>query len=202
MQIKLLLIVVVCSMIFGCKKSSDPASSTDNLTTPAENFESFYKGKWEIQNGIADSNQFYTFQLKLDFDKSLYRWPKVSYGADSMEVNAAMLFVDAFAFYGDSLIIKSNTETIIPTFCLDSLIILQDKLSKNYQLKISKGILSKFPSTNQNGPINVVIAWYLQAGHIQNETSFEAIRNKMYYACSQSAYFLPIENKIINFPLQ
>lgn len=202
MQNKLFLIVIFCSMIFGCQKSSNPTSSSDTSNTPAQNFERFYKGTWEIQKGSADSTQFYTFQLKLDFDKNLYKWPKVTYGKESMEVNAAMVYMYAFVFYGDSLKIKSNTETIIPAFFLDSLVILKDKLSKSYQLKIAKEKLSKFPFSNQNGPINVVLAWYVQAGYIQKETSIQEMQNKMYYGTGQSAYFLPAENKIINFPLQ
>jgi hypothetical protein len=189
-------------MILGCQKSSNPTSSSVASETPPQNFERFYKGTWEIQKDSADSTQFYTFQLKLDFDRNLYGWPKVTYGGDSMEVNAAMVYMHTFVFYGDSLKIKSNTEIIVPTFFLDSLVFLKDKLSKNYQFKISKEKLSELPLSNQNGPINVVLAWYVQAGHIQNETSIQEIRNKLYYGTGQSAYFLPLENKIINFPLQ
>ncbi|MGE5363461.1 MAG: hypothetical protein ACM3SM_04970 [Bacteroidota bacterium] len=195
-----LVVFAVCCLFFGCQKSSNPTSSNDVSGTPPKVGPIFYGDNLEILTDCPDSSQFYTFQLKLDFDKSLYNWPKVNYGSDNIEVNAASVSAFVTIFYGDSLKIKSDTKEIVHLYYLDSLLYLKNGLSKNYQIKISKDEFSQYPLTNQHGPINMVISWVVCAGYIQDETNYDVIKNRLSSVSGTCAYFLPVKKQLINLP--
>ncbi|MCU7494723.1 MAG: hypothetical protein HF314_13475 [Ignavibacteria bacterium] len=197
---KLLFVLVLLALILGCQKDSGPLAFRDLLTAQAGNGKAFYMGKWEIEANSPDSLQFYTFQLKLDFDKSLYAWPEVNYGQGNVEVNAAVIYLDAFVLYGDSLNYQSGgAEPVLKNYFLDSLIILKDKLSRIYHLKISRKKLSKYPLRNRQGQVNLVLAWYVCTGYLKDATSHLALRRWVCYSAGQSAFYLPLEKRIVNF---
>lgn len=185
-------------LLSGCQEN-DSILGIDNPNSII-NPKYFYSGQWEF-NGL-DTLDNYEFKLNIEFIQDTNNeFPKILVNNDSVEINTAQIMLSPFVFNGDSsgdsIIIKSNTSFIDFNEIVDSLVRITNELHKSYVIKIPKEKLSQYSNITDDGILHMVLALYISGGYITNETDYEVINSKLFYGTASSAYFIPLENKLI-----
>lgn len=185
-------------LLSGCQ-DNDNILGTDNLNNII-NPKCFYSGQWEFKD--LDTLDNYEFKLNIEFNQDANNeFPKILVNKDSVEINTAKIMLSPFVFNGDSsgdsIIIKSYTSSIEPNKIVDSLVSITNGLRKSYVIKIPKEKLSQYSNITDDGILHMVLALYISGGYITNETDYEVINSKLFYGTASSAYFIPLENKLI-----
>ena len=195
----IILSILLNLLLFGCQNDDSilGIDSSNNII----NTEYFYSGQWEF-NGI-DTLDNYEFKLNVEFKQNENNaFPKILVNKDSVEINTVSIMLSPFVFNGDSsgdsIIIKSNTSFIDTNKMIDSLVSISNGLRKSYVIKIPKDRLSQYSNITDDGILHLVLALYISGGYITNETDYDVIKSKLFYGTASSAYFIPLENKLIH----
>ncbi|MFH2029508.1 MAG: hypothetical protein ABIJ40_02635 [Bacteroidota bacterium] len=200
-KLKNILIVISVLLnlsLFGCQDNDSilGIDNSNNIINPKY----FYSGQWEF-NGL-DTLDNYEFKLNVEFNQDENNeFPKILVNKDSVEINSVSILLSPFVFNGDSsgdsIIIKSNTTFIDSSEIIDSLVSITNGLLKSYVIKIPKDKLEQYSNITDDGILHLVLALYISGGYITNETDYDIINRKLFYATGSAAYFIPLENKLI-----
>jgi hypothetical protein len=195
----IVLFVFLNLLLSGCQENNSivEIDNSNSIINP----EYFYSGQWEFKG--LDTLENYEFELNIEFIKDENNeFPKILVNNDSVEINAVSIMLSPFVFNGDSsgdsIIIKSNTSFIDTNEIVDSLVSITNELRKSYVINISKDKLSQYSNITDDGILHLVLALYISGGYITNETDYDVIKSKLFYGTASSAYFIPLENKLIH----